>query len=179
MKIIKLFFDKSFALTLLIIFSPLFILLSIFIYFDLGKPILFKQKRIGKNNEQFIMYKFRTMKKGTPDIATHLLEKKDYDLPEFYFFEGEELKLADGLDHFHTDGLIILHNGKMLFEQYWHGNTKDSKHIAFSVSKSYLSALFGIAIDEGLIDSIDDKVSKYLDDFDGTGNNGERNVAYI
>ena len=39
----------------------------------------------------------------------------------------------------------------------------------FSVSKSYLSALFGIAVDEGLIDSIDDKVSKYLNDFDGTG----------
>ena len=57
----------------------------------------------------------------------------------------------------------------MLFEKYWHGNTKDSKHIAFSVSKSYLSALFGIAVDEGLIDSIDDKVSKYLNDFDGTG----------
>ena len=57
----------------------------------------------------------------------------------------------------------------MLFEKYWNGNTKDSKHIAFSVSKSYLSALFGIAVDEGLFDSIDDKVSNYLNDFDGTG----------
>tara|TARA_Y100001980_G_C14541098_1_gene318984 strand:- start:676 stop:1275 length:600 start_codon:yes stop_codon:yes gene_type:complete len=62
MKIIKLFFDKSFALTLLIIFSPLLIVLSIFIYFDLGKPIFFKQKRGGYKGKEFNIIKFRTMK---------------------------------------------------------------------------------------------------------------------
>ena len=99
----------------------------------------------------------------------YIFEKKDFNLPEKYSFEGEELDFKDGLSHFHTDGLIILHDGKMLFEDYWNGNTKDSKHISFSVAKSYLSALFGIAIDEGLIDSIDDNVTKYLEDFAGTG----------
>ena len=79
------------------------------------------------------------------------------------------MDLKEGLAHFHTDGLIILHDGKMLFEEYWNGNSLDSKHISFSVAKSYLSALFGIAVDEGLIDSIDDRVSKYLEDFAGTG----------
>ena len=129
---------------------------------------LYNEKSIAKN---FININkiFETSSPIPASKQPYVFEKKDYDLPEFYFFEGEELKLADGLDHFHTDGLIILHNGKMLFEQYWHGNSKDSKHIAFSVSKSYLSALFGIAVDEGLIDSVDDKVSKYLNDFDGTG----------
>ena len=99
----------------------------------------------------------------------YIFEIKDFNLPEKYSFEGEELDLKEGLSHFHTDGLIILHDGKMLFEDYWNGNTKDSKHISFSVAKSYLSALFGIAIDEGLIESIDDNVTKYLEDFAGTG----------
>tara|TARA_B100000482_G_scaffold188862_1_gene169392 strand:- start:46 stop:1203 length:1158 start_codon:yes stop_codon:yes gene_type:complete len=99
----------------------------------------------------------------------YIFETVDFNLPEKYSFEGEELDLKEGLSHFHTDGLIILHDGKMLFEDYWNGNTKDSKHISFSVAKSYLSALFGIAIDEGLIDSIDDNVTKYLEDFVGTG----------
>ena len=58
---IKLIFDKSFALTLLIIFSPLLIILSIFVYFDLGKPILFKQKRGGYKGKEFNIIKFRTM----------------------------------------------------------------------------------------------------------------------
>ena len=77
--------------------------------------------------------------------------------------------MLDGLAHFHTDGLIVLHDGDMLYENYWNGNSKDSKHIVFSVSKSILSALFGIAVEEGLIESIDDEVSKYLDDFADTG----------
>ena len=129
---------------------------------------LYNEKSIAKN---FISIDeiFETSSPIPASEKPYIFEKKEYDLPESYVFEGDELNLLDGLDHFHTDGLIILHNGKMLFENYWNGNTKDSKHIAFSVSKSYLSALFGIAVDEGLIDSIDDKVSKYLDDFDGTG----------
>ena len=99
----------------------------------------------------------------------YIFEKKEFSLPKQYTFEGEELSLSDGLAHFHTDGLIVLHNGNMLYENYWNGNAIDSKHISFSVAKSYLSALIGIAVEEGLIDNIDDEVSKYLNDFKNTG----------
>ena len=95
-----------------------------------------------------------------------------FELPDSYFFEGEKLSLQEGIAHFHTDGLLILHDGKVLFEQYWNGNTKDSKHISFSVAKSYLSALVGIAFDENLINSMDDTVEKYLPEFKGTGYEG-------
>ena len=45
-----------------------------------GFPALYKQKRIGKNNDEFWMYKFRTMKIETPDIPTHLVkEARDYN----------------------------------------------------------------------------------------------------
>ena len=129
---------------------------------------LYNEKSIAKN---FISINkvFDTSNPISASEKTFVFEKEDFELPNSYEFEGEQLNLIEGLDHFHTDGLIILHDGKMLFEKYWNGNTKDSKHIAFSVSKSYLSALFGIAIEEGLIKSIDDSVSIYLDDFEGTG----------
>ena len=129
---------------------------------------LYNEKSIAKN---FISINkvFDTSNPISASEKTFVFEKEDFELPNSYEFEGEQLNLIEGLDHFHTDGLIILHDGKMLFEKYWNGNTKDSKHIAFSVSKSYLSALFGIAIEEGLIKSIDDNVSVYLDDFEGTG----------
>ena len=62
----------------------------------------------------------------------------------------------------------------MLYENYWNGNSVSSKHIAFSVSKSFLSALIGIAVGDGLIDSIEDPVTKYIPDFNGTGYEGVR-----
>ena len=81
---IKLIFDKSFALTLLIIFSPLLIILSIFIYFDLGKPILFKQKRGGYKGKEFNIIKFRTMKDIGDTKMTSENDKKR--LTAFGFF---------------------------------------------------------------------------------------------
>ena len=61
------------SLFLLTLFSPILIIISIVIILDDGFPIFFKQKRIGKNNIHFLIYKFRTMKKDTPDIPTHLM----------------------------------------------------------------------------------------------------------
>ena len=49
---------------------------SILIIIYDGKPVLFKQRRIGVNNKIFKLYKFRTMKNDT-DVATHLLKKSD------------------------------------------------------------------------------------------------------
>ncbi len=53
--------DKLFALLLIVIFSPVIIIVSIFIYFKLGRPIFFRQQRPGFNGEIFGIYKFRTM----------------------------------------------------------------------------------------------------------------------
>ena len=56
---------------------PLFLLIGLIIIVDDGFPILFKQKRVGQKNSHFLIYKFRTMKKGTPDIPTHLLNNQN------------------------------------------------------------------------------------------------------
>ena len=65
--------NRFFALVLLLILTPLFILISIFILVEDGRPILFSQKRVGINYSFFKMYKFRSMKKSTPNVATHHL----------------------------------------------------------------------------------------------------------
>ena len=70
-------FSKLVGLIILVLLSPLFLLISINIYLFNGAPILFKQKRVGKNNSYFDLYKFRTMKINTPDVATHLLDKPE------------------------------------------------------------------------------------------------------
>ena len=66
--------SKIFSLILLICLSPILLIVAIAIIVDDGFPILFRQKRIGLNNAHFWIYKFRTMKKETPDIPTHLVK---------------------------------------------------------------------------------------------------------
>ena len=69
--------SRLFALFLLILFSPIFILVSLAILIENGFPIFFTQKRVGINYTFFNIYKFRSMKKNTPNVATHLLENPD------------------------------------------------------------------------------------------------------
>jgi O-antigen biosynthesis protein WbqP len=66
--------NRLFALILLFILSPIFLVVALFIFIEDGSPIFFKQKRVGINYSFFNIYKFRSMKKNTPNVATHLLE---------------------------------------------------------------------------------------------------------
>jgi O-antigen biosynthesis protein WbqP len=61
------------GLLLLFLLLPILGIVSLIIYYDNGRPILFRQKRVGLNNTHFWVYKFRTMKNGMPDIPTHLV----------------------------------------------------------------------------------------------------------
>ena len=75
-----------FTFFLLIMLIPFFFLVSIIIYISDGSPILFTQKRVGKNNVHFNLYKFRTMRNDTPDIATHLMKNPRQYLIKFGAF---------------------------------------------------------------------------------------------
>jgi O-antigen biosynthesis protein WbqP len=64
-------FDLIFSIVGLVVLLPIFILLFIAGLLDTGSP-LFMQKRIGKNQKPFTLIKFRTMRKDTESVATHL-----------------------------------------------------------------------------------------------------------
>ena len=73
-KNIKRFFDFTLALIAIVVLSPLFLLLVVAIKIDSRGPVIFTQKRIGKNKKYFEIMKFRTMSMDTPkDTPTHLL----------------------------------------------------------------------------------------------------------
>ncbi len=58
-----------------IVLSPLMLVVAILIKLESPGPVLFKQKRIGKDKCRFMVYKFRTMRVDTPsDMPTHLLQ---------------------------------------------------------------------------------------------------------
>ena len=75
---IKRMIDFILSLIACILLLPLFLILAILIKLESRGPILFGQKRVGKDKEIFTMYKFRSMRIDTPhDTPTHLLENPD------------------------------------------------------------------------------------------------------
>ena len=75
---IKRMIDFIMALIGIIILSPILLILSIIIKVTSPGPILFKQNRVGKDNVEFKILKFRTMRIDTPkDCPTHLLDNPD------------------------------------------------------------------------------------------------------
>ncbi|WP_254867671.1 sugar transferase [Marinitoga sp. 1154] len=76
--------DLTLALISLILTSPLFIIISIINLLTIGKPIIFKQIRIGKNKEKFLMYKFRTIHNEKVHSFSKFLRKTRLDeIPQF------------------------------------------------------------------------------------------------
>ncbi len=65
------FFDLVFSLSGLVLGFPVLLLLTVIGLFDTGSPI-FRQERVGRNRSPFILVKFRTMKKDTASVASHL-----------------------------------------------------------------------------------------------------------
>jgi len=69
----KRFFDFAVSLCMLIVFFPIFVLVSLIIELTSKGPLLYWSDRVGRHNIIFSMPKFRTMQVGTPAVATHLL----------------------------------------------------------------------------------------------------------
>lgn len=75
--------SRLLAILLLVVLSPIMLVLSLVIIIEDGLPIIFRQKRIGRDDIIFKIYKFRTMKKNTPNVATDLLENPEHLYTKF------------------------------------------------------------------------------------------------
>lgn len=81
---IKRMLDIFLSLLALIVLLPFWIIFAIIIKLESPGPILFKQKRIGKNKKNFMIYKFRTMRTDTPkDMPTHMLKNAESYITKF------------------------------------------------------------------------------------------------
>ncbi len=90
-------------------------------------------------------------------------------LPDHYEFNGESRDLAAFLGRTETTGLLVVHAGAITHEEYWLGADEASPFTSWSVAKSVLSALIGIAVKEGHIASIRDPIGQYVPAFAGSG----------
>jgi O-antigen biosynthesis protein WbqP len=100
--------SRIIALVSLLLLFPLFLLVAIIIIIEDGFPVFFKQKRVGKDYTFFEIYKFRSMKKNTPNVATHLLEN-----PMQYLLKSGGIVRKSSIDE--LPNLINILKGDMCF----------------------------------------------------------------
>ncbi|WP_171235352.1 serine hydrolase [Ruegeria sp. HKCCA6837] len=94
------------------------------------------------------------------------------DAPTWELPYGDGFDPPDGTDAWIEErsvtSLLVMQGGSIRFEEYYLGTGPDDRRISWSVAKSYLSALFGILLDEGAIESLDDPVVKYAPKLKGS-----------
>lgn len=100
--------SRFLALFLLMLLSPIFLFVFLIILIEDGFPVFFTQKRVGINYTFFKIYKFRSMKKNTPNVATHLLEN-----PDQYLLKIGKFIRKTSIDEF--PNLINIIKGEMVF----------------------------------------------------------------
>jgi CubicO group peptidase (beta-lactamase class C family) len=116
------------------------------------------------------LFPTRTVARGkTVSVIPH----SEQPLQHFsYSVDDQTYDLYDVLSLNRVSGMLIIRNGKILFEKYLLGNDEHTRWMSMSVAKSMTAMLIGAAIHDGAITSIDDAIVDYLPRFKGTAYDG-------
>jgi CubicO group peptidase (beta-lactamase class C family) len=95
-------------------------------------------------------------------------------LPENFNYKGTTYTTDTFLKDSWTTGFLVIQNDSIVFEDYYLGNTESTRNISWSMAKSFISSLIGIAIEEGHIKNINQNIDEYLSELKGSGYEGVR-----
>lgn len=116
------------------------------------------------------MFSTRTVHAGNTTWRLPYNTRTLNDVP--YRLHDETLSFDGVLESTRTNGLLVIQDGQIVHEQYRNGMSPSSRHTVYSMSKSIIATLVGIALDEGHIRSLDDQVTDYLPRMAGSGFDG-------
>lgn len=139
-----------------------------------GDTILLIYRSINAFKEEHLAHSFQTMYEIQPSTKISKGEKVskfEYNLVpliDTFNFRGEDLSTEAFLKETKTSGLLVVANNKIAYEKYYLGSDENTRFSSNSVCKSFVSALVGIAIDEGYIENVNDSVAKYIKEFRNT-----------
>ena len=84
-------------------------------------------------------------------------------------FEGNSCGLEEFLEKSTANALLVIRDGRIVYEKYRNGSDETTRFISFSMAKSIVATLIGLAVTEGKIKSIEDKVVTYLPEMKDSG----------
>jgi CubicO group peptidase (beta-lactamase class C family) len=115
--------------------------------------------RVGSFSHLDELLPHNTLKKA----ATPRPLPKAADAPDIrYRFEDKDYSLDDFLAHQRVTGFMLIRNGEVIAERYQYDRTAPTRFVSHSMAKSIVAIAVGMALSEGKIASLDDKVAKYV-----------------
>lgn len=98
-------------------------------------------------------------------------ECNDLSKIKFRNFTDKEVPVEQWLKDSNTDGFIVIHNGEICYEAYFHNMRPYTRHQMFSVTKSFIGTIATIYMVENKLD-VDKNVTEYVPELKGTAYNG-------
>ncbi len=115
---------------------------------------------------------------STPTQQLPRSERTDLDAVTFVPIGGSSpMTWADSLSANYTDGIVILHRGRIVYERYFGALSGERPHVAFSVTKSFFGTIAAMLVGEGLLDR-SATVSRYIPELANSGF-GDATVAQV
>lgn len=121
---------------------------------------------------------FRSMERVMPYRVVHApvvsfeFARAERGLQVTYSFNGETRQLDEFLNRVTATGLLVIKNDAIVHERYFQGADANTRHTSWSVAKSFVATLVGIALKEGRIKSLDDPITDYVTDLIGSAYEG-------
>ena len=109
----------------------------------------------GPTIDEHAIFESRTVETG---------EYQPWEIGENYNKIYDENLLKE-IETFNPAAFLVIKHDKIVYEKYWEGYDENSLTNSFSVAKTFIGLLIGIAIDEGKINSVDDPVANYLPEY--------------
>ena len=115
------------------------------------------------------LFDTRTIEKSPQ--PTRLIKDIDYTPIASFSYEDSIINVPSFLESTRTMGLLVMRSDTIIYEEYFNGMEEATTHISWSVAKSVVATLLGIAYHDGLINSLQDPVTKYLPQLASSGYN--------
>ncbi|MCW3085034.1 MAG: beta-lactamase [Bacteroidetes bacterium] len=156
-------------LLIILVILNLAILISGKTYIYKGVANTYLKGRSGPSISEYEIFDNRTVKAGT---------EQKWHTAKNYNSGKISPELQAHFDAMKTIAFVVVKNDSLLHEQYWDGYGADSHSNSFSMAKSFVSIMVGIAIDEGKIKSIDEPVGDFLPEFKD-GDNAKLTIKHL
>jgi len=139
------------------------------IRFSDGSWLQFPQTRWSFSHIRQLMPTAVVRRGNGPVAALPKAERADIDAVTFQpMGRTESMTWAQSLAANYTDGILILHRGRIVYERYFGAGAADRQHLAFSVTKSFVATMAATLVAEGALDERA-PVAKYLPELQGSG----------